>query len=368
MYLPTFLLKKEGGKEQPPARSAAAAPMAETDLVAVMDAFADSKAWTPALNDVLGEVSSSGQSRFAWEQLKPVIGAKLEQVCAEYHEAKQDLPEPYDEMLKRLQALLAEFPNAPFTVQRLCELLLDPHRIYATSTRKVRAPGRASAVHREGDCLARRLLRSSASTPRPRLPAAASAHAPRLFADAPGELGAGEAAYRQQHRPNHADRGAQARHLPGARPLAASLVATPHDAAGRRPPPPTVDDALRPLRPAVCAPLFVLRPAVLWQGAVAVHALATHSATRLLSWCSLCAPAVRESGLLASPPVCRSLSHIPSHHPLQCACTHTRLSRCALVSSSCVCAVAAAQAAAEAELKTLVGEEGVEAQPMEVEQ
>jgi len=111
--------------------------MAETDLVAVMDAFADSKAWTPALNDVLGEVSSSGQSRFAWEQLKPVIGAKLEQVCAEYHEAKQDLPEPYDEMLKRLQALLAEFPNAPFTVQRLCELLLDPHRIYATSTRKV---------------------------------------------------------------------------------------------------------------------------------------------------------------------------------------------------------------------------------------
>ena len=63
--------------------------------------------------------------------------AKLEAVCAEYYAAKKDLNEPYDEMLKRLLALLNEFPNAPFTVQRLCELLLDPHRIYATSTRKV---------------------------------------------------------------------------------------------------------------------------------------------------------------------------------------------------------------------------------------
>mmetsp|Transcript_27527 Transcript_27527/g.70098 ORF Transcript_27527/g.70098 Transcript_27527/m.70098 type:complete len:89 (-) Transcript_27527:651-917(-) len=40
-------------------------------------------------------------------------------------------------MLRRLLSLLHEFPNAPFTAQRLCELLLDPHRIYATSTRKV---------------------------------------------------------------------------------------------------------------------------------------------------------------------------------------------------------------------------------------
>ena len=106
-----------------------------------------------------------------------MLAHKLEQVCAEYHAAVQDLPEPYDELLKRLLALLADFPSAPFTVQRLCEvrrlrhsltrmtghagrltltspvaasltvtslvsalrpqLLLDPHRIYATSTRKV---------------------------------------------------------------------------------------------------------------------------------------------------------------------------------------------------------------------------------------
>jgi len=102
-----------------------------------MDAFSEDKKWTPALDGVLGEISETGHSQFEWAQLKPVLAAKIEAVCAEYYASVQDLPEPYEEILKRLLALLADFPNAPFTVQRLCELLLDPHRIYATSTRKV---------------------------------------------------------------------------------------------------------------------------------------------------------------------------------------------------------------------------------------
>ena len=40
-------------------------------------------------------------------------------------------------MLKRQLALLDEFPNAPFTLQRLCELLIAPRAMYATSTRKL---------------------------------------------------------------------------------------------------------------------------------------------------------------------------------------------------------------------------------------
>jgi len=111
--------------------------MSAEELVAAMDAFAETKAWTPDLDKVLGELGSTGHSRFEWAQLKPVLAIKVEQVCAEYYAAVKDLSEPYDEMLKRMLSLLAEFPNAPFTVQRLCELLLDPHRIYATSTRKV---------------------------------------------------------------------------------------------------------------------------------------------------------------------------------------------------------------------------------------
>ena len=72
-----------------------------------------------------------------------MIASKVEQVCAEYFASTKDLNEPYDELLQRLLTLLQDFPNAPFTVQRLCELLLDPHRIYATSTRKV-----ASAIEK----------------------------------------------------------------------------------------------------------------------------------------------------------------------------------------------------------------------------
>ena len=62
------------------------------------------------------------------------------QVCAEYHAVTQDLEthgENYAETLKRLHALLHEFPNPPSTTQRLVELLLDPHRIYRVSTRKL---------------------------------------------------------------------------------------------------------------------------------------------------------------------------------------------------------------------------------------
>mmetsp|Transcript_57098 Transcript_57098/g.113420 ORF Transcript_57098/g.113420 Transcript_57098/m.113420 type:complete len:162 (-) Transcript_57098:249-734(-) len=107
------------------------------DLVKTMDDFAEAKQWTPELDEVLGELGASGQSRFEWSALKPVIAAKIERVCSEYYTTTKDLNEPYEELLKRLLSLLQEFPNAPFTVQRLCELLLDPHRIYATSTRKM---------------------------------------------------------------------------------------------------------------------------------------------------------------------------------------------------------------------------------------
>ena len=64
------------------------------------------------------EVATTGSSQFTWEQLKGVIASKLEQVTAEYYANQADLNEPYDEMLKRCLALLQEFPNPPFTVQR----------------------------------------------------------------------------------------------------------------------------------------------------------------------------------------------------------------------------------------------------------
>ena len=139
-------------------------------FLSYLSAFAEGKKWTPELDSVLGEVGSTGSSQLEWAALKPLLAAKLEAVCAEYYVSVQDLQEPYEEVLKRLLALLAEFPNAPFTVQRLCELLLDPHRIYASSTRKVtQHRARKQAAPPATARPLRRLRRLGPHAPRPRL-------------------------------------------------------------------------------------------------------------------------------------------------------------------------------------------------------
>ena len=92
------------------------------------------------MGDALSEIARSGQSTLPWNELKGLISAKIEAVCSDYYSNNKDIDatgESYPEVLQRLKALLSEFPNAPFTIQRLCELLLDPHRVYFTSTRKV---------------------------------------------------------------------------------------------------------------------------------------------------------------------------------------------------------------------------------------
>mmetsp|Transcript_3889 Transcript_3889/g.10823 ORF Transcript_3889/g.10823 Transcript_3889/m.10823 type:complete len:156 (-) Transcript_3889:1014-1481(-) len=103
-----------------------------------LKAFTRTKPITPQLTKVLEELATSGRSRFEWVQLKALIGAKMIQVCNEYNGGQPDVGgEGFDSVLMRLLALLDEFSETPFTAQRLCELLLDPRKIYATSTRKL---------------------------------------------------------------------------------------------------------------------------------------------------------------------------------------------------------------------------------------
>ena len=90
---------------------------------------------------VLQEIAASGESKYEWAALKPLLASKVEQACREYYETSQDIDESkngdtFDAVLKRTLSLLDAFPNAPFTLQRLCELLLDPRKPYRTSTRK----------------------------------------------------------------------------------------------------------------------------------------------------------------------------------------------------------------------------------------
>ena len=112
------------------------------EAAAALEAFSSSEDRTisETLQSVLRDIALSGQVRHAWPLLKVLIAAKVQQVCADYYQTNKEIDasgDPYADTLKRMLALLDEFPNAPFTAQRLCELLIDPRRVYASSTRKL---------------------------------------------------------------------------------------------------------------------------------------------------------------------------------------------------------------------------------------
>eukprot|EP00803_Ostreobium_quekettii_P003279 evm.model.scf_2717.3 EVM.evm.TU.scf_2717.3 scf_2717:16883-17608(+) len=111
----------------------------EEQLRAFQTAAPSERRVTEDLRGALAETATTGRVRYEWALLAPVISVMIEQVLREFdaEEAvdvgpRQPLPfgESLDELIARLQACVAAFRHAPFTVQRLCELLLEPHKQY----------------------------------------------------------------------------------------------------------------------------------------------------------------------------------------------------------------------------------------------
>ncbi|KAL5568177.1 hypothetical protein UlMin_024752 [Ulmus minor] len=88
--------------------------------------------------DILEVIASTGKFWHDWEKLKGILSFQLKQVLSEYPEAKMtteqqnaSLGETFPELEKRLDEALQSFDRGPpFTVQRLCEILLDARGIY----------------------------------------------------------------------------------------------------------------------------------------------------------------------------------------------------------------------------------------------
>ncbi|KAG8390497.1 hypothetical protein BUALT_Bualt01G0089500 [Buddleja alternifolia] len=82
--------------------------------------------------------ASTGKYWQDWERLKSILSYYLRQVLSEYPEAKMtseqqisSLGETYQELVKRLDDALHSFDEGPpFTLQRLCEILLSARSIY----------------------------------------------------------------------------------------------------------------------------------------------------------------------------------------------------------------------------------------------
>ncbi|KAA8540375.1 hypothetical protein F0562_024706 [Nyssa sinensis] len=87
---------------------------------------------------ILEVIAATGRFWHEWDKLKSMLSFYLKQVLSKYSEAKMtgdqqnsSLGETYLELVKRLDDALQSFVEGPpFTLQRVCEILLTAENIY----------------------------------------------------------------------------------------------------------------------------------------------------------------------------------------------------------------------------------------------
>ncbi|XP_004505615.1 uncharacterized protein [Cicer arietinum] len=87
---------------------------------------------------ILQAIASTGRFWHDWDNLKSMLSFQLKQVLSEYPEAKTtseqqcaSLGESYSDLVNKLDEELTCFIDGPpFTLQRVCEILLDAKNIY----------------------------------------------------------------------------------------------------------------------------------------------------------------------------------------------------------------------------------------------
>ena len=99
------------------------------------------------LDDYLGYVAKSGNALFAWSKVKPLFKRKLELIIKEFVEESptENLPRQpnvemfsFDQMRERIFEQLESYTGVPFTVQRLCELMVEPRKHYKRTDKFMR--------------------------------------------------------------------------------------------------------------------------------------------------------------------------------------------------------------------------------------
>ncbi|XP_061403053.1 serine/threonine-protein phosphatase 4 regulatory subunit 2 [Musca vetustissima] len=127
------------------------------------------------LDEYLGYVAKTGDTVFKWTSLKYLFREKLLNVIKNFHDSTPRIDEipqypnvdpfNYESMKSSLLERLERFNAAPFTIQRLCELLIDPRKQYSRIDKYMRAleknilvvstvePGRKRTESENGDSL-----------------------------------------------------------------------------------------------------------------------------------------------------------------------------------------------------------------------
>ncbi|WZZ30824.1 hypothetical protein YC2023_014225 [Brassica napus] len=107
-------------------------------LVHIIVAVQEAEMSEEEVKGVLEAVASTGKFWQDWEKLKGMLSWWLKKVLSEYPEAKMTdeqqkkaLGETYSQLVNRLDEALLNFDEGPpFTLQRLCEILLAARSIY----------------------------------------------------------------------------------------------------------------------------------------------------------------------------------------------------------------------------------------------
>ncbi|XP_010549817.1 PREDICTED: serine/threonine-protein phosphatase 4 regulatory subunit 2 isoform X2 [Tarenaya hassleriana] len=128
---PSLPPKDDG--EQPPVDTAVVPDVVDHDGAEPKPEMSEEE-----IKGTLEAIASTGKFCQDWDKLKGMLSFWLKQVLSEYPEAKMTteqqnacLGETYSELVSRLdEALLCFDEGPPFTLQRLCEILLAARCIY----------------------------------------------------------------------------------------------------------------------------------------------------------------------------------------------------------------------------------------------
>eukprot|EP00731_Ephydatia_muelleri_P027357 Em0019g230a len=123
------------GEEPSPKEGAA---MDYSRLKGILEVFISEgcREYPPCLDEVLRDTARTSTVRLPWDLLKPLLCFRLEKVVKE---AFMGARESMEDTSKELLAHLDRFNGPPFTIQRLCELILEPNKHYRSRRVFVRA-------------------------------------------------------------------------------------------------------------------------------------------------------------------------------------------------------------------------------------
>lgn len=125
-------------------------------------ALSGQAALSEELEAIVSEVAHTGAvNGYPWDALRHLLARKLERVLGEFWRDVQDVAVPEGQSFEQCSVepltrslLETRREGAPFTSQRLCELLVEPRRVYKSTRRYLHAVQRAVLVTSTEELLA----------------------------------------------------------------------------------------------------------------------------------------------------------------------------------------------------------------------